>query len=405
MARQEINIGLLPNDGTGDTLRDGGDKINDNFIELYNRTDGGGSGVGYASTAGIATYSSRSGIATYATSSGISSDVLGGYVSRVNGGIGVTISSNTGIVTISLNDSIGLWKKDSPSSISTTSNVNINNILSIGSSIGIGTTAPVHSIDIRQGDIYLEANVSERRIRFNNGTNELYFFQSESTNPNGGVMGLYDLTNTNSVWYYDSSEEVLHLGTSTGKGSVYVNRSLGVGSSVGIGTTNPVAALHISGADGNNIYLDIRDVPERQIIFDNGSTYTYLYGNSEDSIQGESVGYYDETNNRNVWFYKPQQNTLHLGPGSSTGYLIIGNTNTVRPAVGIGSTQPRSSLDLTAPLSSPYPALILPHYSTADLTSGITSVRGMVVFHTNSNSIAWYNGVNWIRPSTTTTIV
>ena len=35
MARQNIGIGAAPNDGTGDTLRVGGDKINDNFIELY----------------------------------------------------------------------------------------------------------------------------------------------------------------------------------------------------------------------------------------------------------------------------------------------------------------------------------------------------------------------------------
>ena len=39
MAKQTINIGTSANDGTGDTLRDGADKINDNFTELY---DGAG---------------------------------------------------------------------------------------------------------------------------------------------------------------------------------------------------------------------------------------------------------------------------------------------------------------------------------------------------------------------------
>lgn len=33
--KQTINIGTVPGDHTGDTLRSGGDKINDNFIELY----------------------------------------------------------------------------------------------------------------------------------------------------------------------------------------------------------------------------------------------------------------------------------------------------------------------------------------------------------------------------------
>src|SRR6056300_161474 len=35
MAKQSINIGSVPNDGTGSTLRDGGDPINDNFNEIY----------------------------------------------------------------------------------------------------------------------------------------------------------------------------------------------------------------------------------------------------------------------------------------------------------------------------------------------------------------------------------
>ena len=35
MAQQIINLGTTPNDGTGDSIRDGGDKINDNFTEIY----------------------------------------------------------------------------------------------------------------------------------------------------------------------------------------------------------------------------------------------------------------------------------------------------------------------------------------------------------------------------------
>jgi len=35
MARQEINIGASANDGTGDTLRNSFDKVNDNSLELY----------------------------------------------------------------------------------------------------------------------------------------------------------------------------------------------------------------------------------------------------------------------------------------------------------------------------------------------------------------------------------
>src|SRR6056300_775386 len=35
MAKQTINIGTTDNDGTGSTIRAGGDLINDNFNEIY----------------------------------------------------------------------------------------------------------------------------------------------------------------------------------------------------------------------------------------------------------------------------------------------------------------------------------------------------------------------------------
>jgi hypothetical protein len=50
MAKQTINIGTNPNDGTGDTLRAAGGKINDNFTELYNS---GNSSSSVANTANV----------------------------------------------------------------------------------------------------------------------------------------------------------------------------------------------------------------------------------------------------------------------------------------------------------------------------------------------------------------
>ena len=41
MAKQLLNLGTVPNDNTGDTLRGGGDKINDNFTELYSAIGNG----------------------------------------------------------------------------------------------------------------------------------------------------------------------------------------------------------------------------------------------------------------------------------------------------------------------------------------------------------------------------
>ena len=43
MAKQALNLGSTANDNTGDTLRGGGDKINDNFNELYTAIGNGSS--------------------------------------------------------------------------------------------------------------------------------------------------------------------------------------------------------------------------------------------------------------------------------------------------------------------------------------------------------------------------
>jgi len=53
MAKQTINTGTIANDGTGDTLRTAGTKINANFTELYNIVAGGGAGVSQLTDSGL----------------------------------------------------------------------------------------------------------------------------------------------------------------------------------------------------------------------------------------------------------------------------------------------------------------------------------------------------------------
>ena len=48
MAYQSIGLGAAADDGTGDSLRIGADKVNDNFVELYTLL-----GTGTALTSGI----------------------------------------------------------------------------------------------------------------------------------------------------------------------------------------------------------------------------------------------------------------------------------------------------------------------------------------------------------------
>ena len=53
MAKQTVGIGSAANDGTGDTLRDGADKINDNFNEIYNALGNGTTLTDIINTSGL----------------------------------------------------------------------------------------------------------------------------------------------------------------------------------------------------------------------------------------------------------------------------------------------------------------------------------------------------------------
>ena len=82
MAYQSLEIGTAANDGTGDTLRAGGDKINDNFSEIYTLL-----GTGTALTSGISATS---------TVVSLGSPTMTGVVSFADGSAGAPSITNSG---------------------------------------------------------------------------------------------------------------------------------------------------------------------------------------------------------------------------------------------------------------------------------------------------------------------
>tara|TARA_R110001592_G_scaffold238626_4_gene498420 strand:- start:3525 stop:4466 length:942 start_codon:yes stop_codon:yes gene_type:complete len=67
MAKQTIGIGTSANDGTGDSVRAGGDKVNDNFTEVYNAL---GNGTTIAANTGTLV-SNAYAVATYAANTAL----------------------------------------------------------------------------------------------------------------------------------------------------------------------------------------------------------------------------------------------------------------------------------------------------------------------------------------------
>jgi hypothetical protein len=128
MSRVAINTGSIANDGTGDSLRIAGGKINDNFSELYNFLGDGtdltpvwdktAAGVNTSSNVGIGTTNPRftlevgavgaSGTSLYVNGNarvtgiltvGSSSIILDGNANKILVGSGISFDGNTGIIS------------------------------------------------------------------------------------------------------------------------------------------------------------------------------------------------------------------------------------------------------------------------------------------------------------------
>ena len=103
MAKQTVNLGTTADDGTGDNLRDGMDKVNDNFTEIYTKIgDGSSLSSGIESTSTVITLSAPTingvvgGTQTSATITTVTSTTVKPGTMTLIGG---TISDSSGAIS------------------------------------------------------------------------------------------------------------------------------------------------------------------------------------------------------------------------------------------------------------------------------------------------------------------
>jgi len=111
MAKLGISTGSQPNDGTGDTLLSGAEKINDNFDEVY-------------------------------TLCGDGTNLAPGIVTAITAGSNISISTSFGQVTVTALETTG---------ISSYWNLNSTGINTVGRNVGIGTTTAVAGLTVLGG--------------------------------------------------------------------------------------------------------------------------------------------------------------------------------------------------------------------------------------------------------------
>lgn len=137
MARQNINYGTNPNDGTGDTLRVAMDKVNDNFIELYGET------------------STENNLAFGANS--ITSSNTNGNISLNTNGVG-TVQVNQGLL-------VNTGNETSNSIFYASDNADLL-VIDVGNKrIGVNKATPVDTLDVVgtanvTGNVNLDASVT-----------------------------------------------------------------------------------------------------------------------------------------------------------------------------------------------------------------------------------------------------
>ncbi len=157
MALQTLGIGTTLNDGTGDTLRGGGSKINDNFSEIYTLLgDGEDLSSGISATASVVTLTAPTisgvvgGTQTSATITTLATTTING--TTLNAG---TLALAAGSIT----DSSGAIDFGNET-ITTTGTLTVGKIITTGDSAGNNTF---------DEDILLKAS---RRIFFEGATDD-----------------------------------------------------------------------------------------------------------------------------------------------------------------------------------------------------------------------------------------
>ena len=151
MAYQGLGLGTAANDGSGDTLRDAGAKLNANFGEVYNKFgDGSGLCSGVSSTASVISLTAPniSGVVAGTQTSATITTLATTTVNGTTGNFGTAI-----LAAGSLTDSSGAISFGNENLTTTgtfsSGNISVGNIVSSGASIVFeGATPDAHETTI-----------------------------------------------------------------------------------------------------------------------------------------------------------------------------------------------------------------------------------------------------------------
>jgi hypothetical protein len=356
MAKLGISTGIVPDDGTGDSLLDGAVKINSNFDDIYTYF---GDGTNLTFTGGVSSQWVTTGVGIHTLSNvgiGTTNPRFKLEVGAV-GASGTTLFVNgdarvTGIVTIG------------PASITLNG---ISNIINVGSGVTInGSTGTINATSINLGGTTLTGSA------------------------------VTSITAGSGISVNSSTGNVTITATGGGGSSQFVTTSAGIHtlSNVGIGTTNPTSALTVTGN------AKIIGVVTATSFSGDGSGLTGVVGSGSGIVIKDSgslvgtAGTIDFGDNLSVSAISAGVVTVTgSAGGGSSQWVTTGVGIHTLSNVGIGTTNPTSALTVKGNTSLETLSVSGVSTLTSNVSVGGTiSVDGAVKLITNNGTIVGTSG-------------